>query len=399
MSVKVISDKCTACETCVSACPFGAIEMKDGKAFITDACTMCGACVEVCEFKAIERTEEQSAVPAADLSAYRGVWVFAEQHKGDIASVSLELLGEGRKLADKKRTNLSAVFVGSGIKAKATDLIAHGADIVYIADDPLLKDFNDDSYAAVLTSLARQHKPEIILAGATAIGRSFFPKVASALYTGLTADCTVLDIDAETGHLHQTRPAFGGNILATIVTPNHRPQMATVRHKVMKPAPRDDSRTGTVIEVPFDGSAALRTKVLRTVEELGETVNICEADIIVAGGRGLGSGKNFQLLEELAKVLGGAVAATRGAVDEGWIPYSHQVGQTGKTVCPKLYIACGISGAIQHVAGMQSSETIVAINRDPDAPIFNVATYGIIGDVHEVIPIMIKKIREMRGSA
>jgi caffeyl-CoA reductase-Etf complex subunit CarE len=395
LSVRVISDKCECCEKCVTACPFGAIEMKDGKAFITEACTMCGACIEVCEFKAIEREEE--AGPLADLSAYKGVWVFAEQHKGGIASVALELLGEGRKLADKRKTKLSAVFIGSGIRDKAGELIAHGADIVYVADDPALKDFNDDSYAAILTTLAHQHKPEIILAGATAIGRSFFPKVAAALYAGLTADCTALDIDGENGHLLQTRPAFGGNIMATIVTPNHRPQMATVRHKVMKPAVRDGSRTGEVIDIRYTQSGDLRTRVIKTVEELGETVNICEADIVVAGGRGLGSAKNFYLIEELAKALGGAVAATRGAVDEGWVPYPHQVGQTGKTVCPKLYIACGISGAIQHVAGMQSSEVIVAINKDPEAPIFNVATYGIVGDVHEVLPIMIKKIREMRG--
>ena len=395
MSVKVISDKCTGCETCVNTCPFGAIEMREGKAFILETCTMCGACVDACEFKAIERTEE-AAVTVADLSAFKGIWVFAEQHKGEIASVAFELLGEGRKLADKKNTRLSAVFIGHGIKDKAQELVAYGADTVYCSDDPALKDFNDDSYAAIMIGLAKQHKPEVILAGATAIGRSFFPKVASSLYTGLTADCTVLDIDAETGHLHQTRPAFGGNIMATIVAPNHRPQMATVRHKVMKPAQRNNSRKGEIIEVKFSQSAALRTKVIRTVEELEETVNICEADIIVAGGRGLGSAKNFHLCEELAKALGGAVAATRGAVDEGWIPYSHQVGQTGKTVCPKLYIACGISGAIQHVAGMQSSDVIVAINKDPHAPIFNVATYGIVGDVHEVIPIMIKKITEMR---
>jgi electron transfer flavoprotein alpha subunit len=396
VSVKVKPDICTGCETCVSTCPFGAIEMKDGKAFITDACTMCGACVDACPEKAIEKDVEQAG-PAKDLSAYKGVWVFAEQHKGEVASVSLELLGEGRKLADKRQAKLSAVFLGSGIRGKAQDLIAHGADVVYVADDPALKDFNDDSYAAVLTELAREHKPEIILAGATAIGRSFFPKVASTLYAGLTADCTVLDIDAATGHLHQTRPAFGGNIMATIVTPNHRPQMATVRHKVMKPALRDDGRKGGIVDVKFTQANSVRTKVLKTVAELTETVNICEADIIVAGGRGLGSQKNFHMLAELARVLGGAVAATRGAVDEGWIAYSHQVGQTGKTVCPKLYIAVGISGAIQHVAGMQSSETIVAINKDPDAPIFNVATYGIVGDANEVLPVLIKKFKEVRG--
>ena len=397
MSVKVIPDKCTGCETCVSTCPFGAIEMRDGKAFITEACTLCGACVEACEFKAIEKTEEEGTAAAKDLSAYKGVWVFAEQHKGGISSVALELLGEGRKLADKRKSKLSAVFIGHGIKDKAKDLIAHGADIVYVADDPALKDFNDDSYSAALTTLATLHKPEIILAGATAIGRSFFPKAAAKLYTGLTADCTVLDIDPETGNLHQTRPAFGGNIMATIVTPHHRPQMATVRHKVMKKAERDASRKGDVIEVKFTAAGDVRTRVIKTVEEVSETMNISEADIIVAGGRGMGSARNFQLIEELAKTLGGAMGATRGAVDEGWIPYSHQVGQTGKTVCPKLYIAAGISGAIQHLAGMQSSDVIIAINKDPNAPIFSVATHGIVGDVMEVLPLMIKKFKEVRG--
>jgi electron transfer flavoprotein alpha subunit len=397
VSVQVIPDKCTGCETCVSTCPFGAIEMRNGKAFITEACTVCGACVDACEFKAIEKTEEEGAAAAKDLSAYKGVWVFAEQYKGGISSVALELLGEGRKLADKRKAKLSAVFIGHGIKDKAKELIAHGADVVYVADDPALKEFNDDSYSAVLTTLATLHKPEIILAGATAIGRSFFPKVAAKLYTGLTADCTALDIDPATGNLHQTRPAFGGNIMATIVTPHHRPQMATVRHKVMKKAERDASRKGDVVEVKFTTAGDVRTKVIKTVEEVSETVNISEADIIVAGGRGMGSAKNFHLLEELAKTLGGAVGATRGAVDEGWIPYSHQVGQTGKTVCPKLYIAAGISGAIQHLAGMQSSDVIIAINKDPNAPIFNVATYGIVGDIMEVLPLMIKKFKEVRG--
>jgi electron transfer flavoprotein alpha subunit len=371
--------------------------MRDGKAFLTESCTMCGACLEACELKAIERTEEEIAAEATDLSSYNGLWVFAEQHKSSISSVTLELLGEGRKLADKRKTKLSAVLIGYGVRDKAGVLIAHGADIVYVADDPALRDFNDDPYSAVLTTLARLHKPEIILAGATAIGRSFIPKVACVLHTGLTADCTGLDIDPENGNLLQTRPAFGGNIMATIVTPNHRPQIATVRHKVMKKADPDPLRKGDIIDIKFNSQGDIRTKVIKTVEDLTQVVNICEADIIVSGGRGLGDPKYFALIEELAKTIGGAVGASRAAVDAGWMPYSHQVGQTGKTVCPKLYIACGISGAIQHLAGMQSSDVIVAINKDPNAPIFNVATYGIVGDVLEVVPLMIKKFKELRG--
>jgi electron transfer flavoprotein alpha subunit len=332
-----------------------------------------------------------------DISAYKGVWVFAEQHKGSISSVTLELLGEGRKLADKRNSKLSAVLIGTKIKEKAKELIACGADTVYVVDDPALADFNDDPYSEILVNLAKQHKPEIILGGATAIGRSFIPKVACELYTGLTADCTGLDIDPENGNLLQTRPAFGGNIMATIITPNHRPQVATVRHKVMKQAEPDASRKGEIIEIPFTSHASIRTKVIKTVEDLTQKVNLCEADIIVSGGRGLGDPKNFTLIQELAKAIGGAVGASRAAVDEGWIAYPHQVGQTGKTVCPKLYIACGISGAIQHLAGMQSSDVIIAINKDPHAPIFSVATYGIVGDLKEVIPIMIKKFKEVRG--
>ena len=397
MSIKIILDKCSGCEACITSCPFGAIVMRDGKAYLTESCTMCGACLEACEFKAIERSEEEVAAAVTDLSVYKGVWVFAEQHKGFISSVTLELLGEGRKLADKRKTKLSAVFIGHNVKNKAEDLIAHGADIVYVADNPALEDFNDDPYSAVLATLARLHKPEIILAGATAIGRSFIPKVACVLHTGLTADCTGLDIDPESGNLLQTRPAFGGNIMATIITPNHRPQVATVRHKVMKKADPDPSRKGDIIEVKFNSQGDIRTKVIKTVEDVTQAVNICEADIIVSGGRGLGDPKYFAMIEELAKTIGGAVGASRAAVDAGWMPYSHQVGQTGKTVCPKLYIACGISGAIQHLAGMQSSDVIVAINRDPNAPIFNVATYGIVGDVMEVVPLMIKKFKEIRG--
>jgi electron transfer flavoprotein alpha subunit len=373
--------------------------MIDGTAVINEACTLCGACVEVCEFEALEMEAVQPAAPAADLAAFRGIWVFAEQRHGKIAPVVLELLGEGRGLADRLDTHLAAVLLGHDIGSEASQLVAHGADRVYLADDPVLKDFNGDAYAAVLADLIREHQPEIVLTGATAIGRSFVPRVAARLGTGLTADCTGLEVNPETRELLQTRPAFGGNILATILCPNHRPQMATVRHKVFKKSQVDPARRGEIMAVPMNGGAALRSEVLKTVEEIEETVNITEADIIVSGGRGVGSREDFTVIEALARAVGGAVGATRGAVDAGWMPYSHQVGQTGKTVCPKLYIACGISGAVQHLAGMQSSDVIVAINRDAEAPIFEVATYGIVGDLFEVVPMLTRAFSEQKGGA
>jgi len=395
MAIIVCREKCTGCGICVEQCPFGAIEIVDETAVILDACTLCGACVEVCEFAALEMEEGKPVAPAVDLSVYRGVWVFAEQRKGKISTVVLELLNEGRKLADRLDTHLSAVLLGHEISNRASWLIAHGADRVYVFDDPILADFNGDAYATVLADLIEKEKPEIVLTGATAIGRSFIPRVAARIGTGLTADCTGLDVDPEKRELLQTRPAFGGNILATILCPNHRPQMATVRHKVFKPAPEEAGRKGEVIPVVLNGTVAgLQGEVLKTVEEIEDTVNITEADIIVSGGRGVGSKENFAVIEGLAKVLGGAVGACRGAVDAEWISYSHQVGQTGKTVCPKLYIACGISGAVQHLAGMQSSDVIVAINKDPEAPIFQAATYGIVGDLFEIVPMMTRAFQK-----
>ncbi len=395
MAIIVCREKCTGCGICVEQCPFGAIEIVDETAVILDACTLCGACVEVCEFAALEMEEGEPVAPAVDLSAYRGVWVFAEQRKGKISTVVQELLNEGRKLADRLDTHLSAVLLGHDISNRASWLIAHGADRVYVFDDPILADFNGDAYATVLADLIEKEKPEIVLTGATAIGRSFIPRVAARIGTGLTADCTGLDVDPEKRELLQTRPAFGGNILATILCPNHRPQMATVRHKVFKPAPEEAGRKGEVIPVVMNGTVAgLQGEVVKTVEEIEDTVNITEADIIVSGGRGVGSKENFAVIEGLAKVLGGAVGASRGAVDAEWISYSHQVGQTGKTVCPKLYIACGISGAVQHLAGMQSSDVIVAINKDPEAPIFQAATYGIVGDLFEVVPMMTRAFQK-----
>jgi len=276
-------------------------------------------------------------------------------------------------------------------------LLAYGADRVYRVEAPELAAFTDDAYGNVLEDLIRAHKPEIVLAGATAIGRSFIPRVATMLGTGLTADCTDLAIRAEDGVLLQTRPAFGGNIMATIVCPRTRPQMATVRPMVMKAKPYDGSRAGEIIEVNPDPSRiASRVKVLRFVQEEDDKVNICERDIVVAGGRGMESDKGFKLIRELAETVDGAVGASRAAVDSGWITYPHQVGQTGKTVCPKLYVACGISGAIQHTVGMRSADVIIAINKDAAAPIFDVATYGVVGDAFEILPKLVKELQARR---
>jgi len=293
---------------------------------------------------------------------------------------------------------LSAVIFGSGIEADAGSLIASGANRVYFVDDPRLEDFREDVYGRVLEELIREKKPEVVLAGATAIGRSFIPQVANALGAGLTADCTHLAIRDEDGMLLQTRPAFGGNIMATIECPHTRPQMATVRPKVMRPAQPDVKRQGEMIRiVPSDDALKSKVEVLESVQSVLDNVNIQEVEILVAGGRGLENEKGFELIRELADELGGAVAASRAAVDSGWISYPHQVGQTGKTVCPKLYIACGISGAIQHAVGMQSAETIVAINRDKDAPICDIATYSLVGDLFDIVPLLSSKIKERRG--
>jgi electron transfer flavoprotein alpha subunit len=396
VSVIVNLDKCAGCEECLASCPFDAIIMKEGKAFINEYCQNCMACLSVCPEGAITETKEER-IDSADLKSYKGVWIFAEQRKSKIASVAYELLGVGRKLADELGTELSAVLLGAP-ESEAQELIRWGADKVYFSKEQVFEKFNDEPYSEIITSLIKEHRPEIFLAGATPIGRSFIPRIAAKIRTGLTADCTSLAIDKETGNLLQIRPAFGGNIMATILCPNNRPQMATVRPRVMKRWQYDESRKGDIIPVKVDGISS-RTKVLDSVKEISElSCNLQEADIIVSGGRGLGTPKGFELLKELAELLGGTLGSSRAAVDEGWIPYSHQVGQTGKTVCPKIYIACGISGAIQHLVGMQSSDMIIAINRNPDAPIFNVATYGIVGDLYEIVPLLIKKIKEARGS-
>lgn len=393
MSIIVDRDKCTACETCISVCPFTAIEMKEGKAFINEYCQICMACLTACPEGAIKEVPENQE--GQKVQEGKGVWIFAEQREGKVAPVALELLGSGRRLADELKAELSAVLFGS-TQGEAEELIKWGADKVYHSPDRIFEKFNDEPYSKLLVNLIREHKPEIVLAGATPIGRSFIPRVAARLRTGLTADCTALEIDKDTGKLMQIRPAFGGNIMATILCPNNRPQIATVRPRVMKKGEYLSDRKGEIISVPAE-NLPCRTKVTETVQDASECkVNLQEADIIVAGGRGLGNAKGFNLLFELAETLDATVAASRAAVDEGWIPYRHQVGQTGKTVCPKIYIACGISGAVQHMVGMQSSDIIIAINKNPEAPIFNVASYGIAGDLYEIIPMLIKKIKEAK---
>jgi electron transfer flavoprotein alpha subunit len=394
--IRVDKDTCTGCEVCVGVCPYNAIAMKEGIAEIDlGKCTLCGACVEPCPVNAIVLTIEKSH--AGDTSAWKGIWVFAEQKNGVVQSVVYELLGIGKKLAKARGARLTAVLLGHGVESQASLLFQRGADAVILVDHPDLAGYRDEPYSRTLTRLVQKHRPEIVLAGATAIGRSLAPRTAVELGTGLTADCTGLDIDTATGNLLQTRPAFGGNIMATILCEHHRPQMATVRHKVMEEAVLDPARTfGDLIrETVGEPDLASRTSVLETVREIESHVNITEADVIVSGGRGLKGPENFKLLEDLADVLNGAVGASRAAVDAGWVPYSHQVGQTGKTVKPKIYVAVGISGAIQHLVGMSSSDRIVAINKNPDAPIFRVADYGLVGDLFEILPALTRRLKEV----
>jgi electron transfer flavoprotein alpha subunit len=392
LGIKIDQEKCIVCGNCIPACPFGVMELKNDRVSIKEGCNLCGACKEVCPVEAI--IIEAPAATAVPSEGYKGVWVFAEQREGKLKSVSFELLNKGRELADTLKTELCAVCLGDDID-RVEQLIAYGADKVYLVESPELANNAEDLLTGQLIDLIKQYKPEIVLAGATALGRSFIPRVASVLETGLTADCTGLDIDLEQRLLRQTRPTFGGNIMATILCPSKHPQMSTVRPRVFKKGSPDLNRKGQIIKLDFNKEGITsRTKLLAFIEDVTEKIKLDEADIIVSGGRGLGKPENFKLIAELAQCLGAALGSSRPPVDEGWIPYSHQVGQTGKTVCPKLYIACGISGSVQHMAGMGTSDTIVAINTDPGAPIFQIATYGIVGDLFKVVPMMIEKLKK-----
>jgi electron transfer flavoprotein alpha subunit/NAD-dependent dihydropyrimidine dehydrogenase PreA subunit len=394
MEIKVNEKTCTGCGLCKKACIYDAIEIIDGKAVINQNCVFCGACIDVCKFDSIEisgLTEEKK-----DFSDYSGVCVYLETNDSRILDVGFELISEGRKLADQLEVQLSAVAIGSGIKESALEAFKYGLERLYLLNNPVFSKNLDDIYAKALVQIIAKYKPEIFLAGATWFGRTLIPKVAAVLKTGLTADCTGLEIDKEKKILLQTRPTFGGNILATIITRNARPQMATVRPHVMekkeiKESIGDYSKKIEYINID-ESKFKTKYKLIGTEKERDSNINITDYDVVVSGGRGLGGSEKFSMLEELAHLLGGVVGASRAAVDSGWISYPHQVGQTGKTVNPKLYIACGISGAIQHLAGMQTSDIIIAVNKDPSAPIFKVANYGIVGDIFEVVPMLIKRI-------
>lgn len=421
---RLLAGKCIACGgRCESACPVDCVTMNAaGEPLVDEAkCIGCNKCVKGCPAEAlvISFTPEEermlaelaaagSAPEEIDpeqvrlqqiLAGYRGVWVFIEQTDGEAAKVSWELLGTGRELADALKVELSAVVIGSQVEHLCGAAFSWGAEKAYWIDAPVFRHYRTESYTRAICELVEKHRPEVLLMGATGLGRDLAGAVATVLGTGLTADCTGLAIDARR-NLMQTRPAFGGNIMATIMCDRYRPQMATVRPHVMRLPEQVPGRTGKVVrEQSAVREDELLTKVLEVLrdKDAHRKVDVAGANVVVSGGRGLMGKEHFALLQELADELGGVVGASRSAVDAGWMPHERQVGQTGKTVRPTLYIACGISGAIQHLVGMQDSDVIIAINRDPAAPIFEVATYGIVGDLFQIVPTLTARLRELKA--
>jgi len=388
--------KCNGCGRCVRLCPFNQIKIVDGLAIIEAGCTMCGVCQESCPKGAIHIKRDRLTIE--DTSNYRGVWVFIEQHQGRIKPVSLELLSKAKELAQKLKQELVAVLAGDNVSHLIKELVSYGIHKIYLVENEVLKRYTTDAYTYVLVSLVSQYKPNILLIGATNMGRDLAPRIAARLRVGLTADCTDLDITQE-GYLLQTRPAFGGNIMAQILCKYTRPQMATVRPNVFKKSVTcSNSQSPEIIKMEAKlNPLSIRTKIIEVVKEVSEVANLEEADIIVSAGRGLGSPDNLYLVRDLAKILGAAVGGSRAIVDAGWLPHHQQVGQSGKTVAPELYIACGISGAIQHLVGMQTSKRVIAINKDPEAPIFKIATLGIVGDLFKVIPLLIEDLKKIKS--
>ena len=395
MMLNIDKEKCTGCGLCVKVCPFDAMHLVDEKAEANEACTLCGACVKVCPVDAL--AIERKRVDPSKFTDYKGVWIWAEQINGELRNVALELLGKGRELADKLGEPLSAVLLGHQVGNLPNILADHGADIVYVSDQELLGQYTTDAYTDVIAALILTEKPNIVLFGATANGRDLGPRIAARLQLGLTADCTGLDID-DKRQLVQTRPAFGGNIMASILSPYTRPQMATVRPNVFKPL--TEAKQEAEIK-PVDivvNKAAVRTKIVETIVELeaGE-LKVDEAEMVVSCGRGIKTPENIAVVGELATELNAALGGSRPIVDQGWMKHHQQVGQSGRTIAPNLYIACGISGAIQHLVGMRTSDTIVAINNDPDAPIHTISDFSIVGDLFRVVPAIIKELRRVKA--
>ncbi len=388
--ITLISENCTGCKQCVNACLFGGIKVEKKNPELTDLCTGCGACIEVCKADAIIASDKKNDIKN-NINSYNGIWVIAEQRDGNIQAVTHELLGKARELAGTRGSKVSAIVMGHGLNGAAEELINHGADRVYISNAQFLERYRTLPYERLISDLINKHKPEVVLFGATTMGRDLAPRIANRFRTGLTADCTGLEITPE-GELLQTRPAFGGNIMATITTPEHRPQMATVRPGVMKSDFSLD-RTGEkiLVDVEKDDSDDF-VEILKIIKKEKCRVELEKAEVIISGGRGIGEAKNFTMLEDLAKLFSGEVGASRGAVEEGWAPQTRQIGQTGKTVRPKLYIACGISGAVQHLAGMENSDVVIAINKDHNAPIVKASNYALIGDLKQIIPELINKL-------
>ncbi len=376
---------------------YDAIELENNKAkVLEDNCTLCRACIETCPEEAISLVREDVKVQKVDISQFKGVWVIAEHYQKKIQNVSLQLLSKGRLLADLLQVYLSFVILGSDFDDKLEQLSLYGMDEIIYIKSPILKDYYSDLYTKVISELVLENKPEIILIGATPTGRDFAPRVAKRLNAGLTADCTGLEINHATRDLLQTRPTYGGSIMATIRTPSSRPQMATVRAGIFNMPEKVKKKVYIrKIEYEFEEKDSV-SKIVKVISKTKTSVNLEDAKIIVAGGRGVGSREGFRVIEELAKVLDAELGGSRITVELNWLDPDRQIGQTGKTVTPKLYIACGISGAIQHIVGMQNSEIIVAINKDPNASIFNWAHYGIVGDLHEIIPVLIEEIKKIK---
>jgi electron transfer flavoprotein alpha subunit len=390
-SIIIDYSKCTLCEHCVKVCPFSAIDIINGRVEISAACKMCRLCIKNCPHEAISIQIDE--ITHIDKSEWKGVLVFVEHIEGTIHPITMELIGKARELAEKVKHPVYAVFIGKDIAEKAHELLAYGVDRVFVYDYEQLQYFRADIYANVFEDCIRKTKPSVVLVGATSIGRSLAPRLSTRFRTGLTADCTKLEIRPNTD-LVQIRPAFGGNIMARIITKNHRPQFATVRYKVMKSADRVLKPHGTVEICHIDTDKLYSRINVIGVAKKEKEPDITEADILVVAGRGLKDKKDIGMLEELANLLGGQIASTRGLVEDGWVHFTKQIGLSGRTVKPKLIITCGVSGAVQFTAGMSGADSIIAINTDKNAPIFKIAHYGIVGDLYEIVPAMIERIKQ-----